>query len=113
RTPVVEQTCLSDISRWVGKPGEPITNIWVNVLRLPGKQAEEKPRTFQPIKFPYTPTPSSDQFPGDSVFSEMQHDCLVEIFFNPFMDSLGISIECENRLLSQNQAKEIARDWGR
>uniref|UniRef100_A0A0W0FS42 Carrier domain-containing protein n=1 Tax=Moniliophthora roreri TaxID=221103 RepID=A0A0W0FS42_MONRR len=112
RTPVVEQTRLSDISRWVRKPSEPITNVSVNVLRLPGKKAEEeKPRTFRPIKFPYVPSPSRKQFPGESVFPETQHDCHIEITFNPSMDSIGISVECRNRLLSQKQAEEVARDW--
>ncbi|KAK7033521.1 Non-ribosomal peptide synthetase [Paramarasmius palmivorus] len=113
RSPVVEQSCLADVSRWAGIPGQPITNVSVNVLRLPGKKVEEeKMRVFQPLKFPYSPSPSSNRFAGEQPYPEIQHDCQVEIFFSPDDDSIGISIECANHLLSQAQAEEVARHWG-
>ena len=55
RTPVIEQSRVEDVARWVGKPGRALTNVSVNVLRLPGsgemnKADESSKRVFQPLK---------------------------------------------------------------
>ncbi|KAL0578432.1 Non-ribosomal peptide synthetase [Marasmius crinis-equi] len=117
RSPVVEQSRVSDIARWAGKPGEPLTNISVNVLRLPGnggtEEAKEKPaRIFQPVKFPYSARPSETNS-GAKAFPEIQHDCQVEMYFHSSTNSIGMSIECKSELMSERQAEDVCREWGR
>ncbi|GAW01410.1 peptide synthetase [Lentinula edodes] len=122
RTPVVEQTRVADISKWIGLKGKPFCNVAVNVLRLPGgellKGAETPERLLKAIKFPYSSIPLQ-MFPGDPFFPEIQHDCLVEIYFGTRSTShtqssssvLGLSIECHADLLSVEQAGKVVEDW--
>ncbi|KAJ3856653.1 hypothetical protein EV368DRAFT_78489 [Lentinula lateritia] len=122
RTPVVEQTRVADISKWIGLKGKPFCNVAVNVLRLPGghslKDAETPERLLKAIKFPYSSMPLQ-MFPGDPFFPEIQHDCLVEIYFSTTSTShaqlsssvLGLSIECHADLLSKEQAGKVVEDW--
>ncbi|KAJ3863426.1 hypothetical protein EV359DRAFT_43196 [Lentinula novae-zelandiae] len=122
RTPVVEQTRVADISKWIGLKGKSFCNVAVNVLRLPGgqslKDAETPERLLEAIKFPYSTVPLQ-MFPGDPVFPEIQHDCLVEIYFGTTSTSsaqssnsvLGLSIECIADLLSEEQAGKVVEDW--
>ncbi|KAJ8078433.1 Non-ribosomal peptide synthetase [Marasmius tenuissimus] len=78
RTPIVEQSQVADVVRWVGKPGKALTNISVNVLRLPGNggadKADESPkRVFQPVKFPYSSRPYTEKpKSGQTAFPEIQ-----------------------------------------
>ncbi|KAK1217482.1 Non-ribosomal peptide synthetase [Marasmius sp. AFHP31] len=119
RTPVVEQSQVADVARWVGKPGKALTNVSVNVLRLPGNvganKADESPkRVFQPVKFPYSSRPYTEKpKSGQTAFPEIQHDCQVEMYLHPSTDSIGMSIECDPELLSEKQASEVCREWGR
>lgn len=80
RTPVVEQTRVADISKWIGLKGKSFCNVAVNVLRLPGgqssKDAETPERLLKAIKFPYSTVPLQ-MFPGDPVFPEIQVGCII------------------------------------
>ncbi|KAG7086753.1 NRPS protein [Marasmius oreades] len=114
RSPVVEQSRVADIVRWVGKAGKPLTNISVNVLRLPDPaEGRSSSRVFQPVKIPYAPR--IDRFGrfDKPIFPEIKHDCQVEMYFHPSTNSIGMSIECRAELLSEKQASGICRDWCR
>ncbi|KAF9257797.1 hypothetical protein L218DRAFT_85650 [Marasmius fiardii PR-910] len=118
RSPIVEQSRLADIAEWVGKAGKPLTNVSVNVLRLPGNKEANLtegmlPRAFQPVKLPYAPRTSSFKRPDKPLFPEIQHDCQVEMYFHFSTNTIGMSIECKAELMSEKQAGEICREWGR
>ncbi|KAF5368041.1 hypothetical protein D9758_004463 [Tetrapyrgos nigripes] len=111
RSPVVEQSHVRDISEWVGAGGTPLSNVSVNVLKLPGgshSTANPTARVLQPLKIPYD-VHETHLLPDDNLFPEIRRDCQVEIFYRG--NDCGISIECDAALLSANQAHRMGMDW--
>lgn len=40
-----------------------------------------------------------------------QPDLLIDIFSNPLNDTIGISFECEDNVVSEDLAKKLAVEW--
>jgi hypothetical protein len=37
---------------------------------------------------------------------------MIEVFFDNKRDSIGMEVTCKSRVLSQEQAQELAMEWG-
>ncbi|KAG9127508.1 Non-ribosomal peptide synthetase [Ceratobasidium sp. 392] len=123
RSPAVEQSRLQDVSSWIGARGEPLFHYFVNLLRMPASTEAGKPsagilgRIKVPVDSGSTRTPGADgtfqvsSTPPFPIMKEVLDDCMVEIFFDSKKDTIGMEISCQRRIMSENEARELAELW--
>ncbi|KAF8610148.1 hypothetical protein BDV93DRAFT_517326 [Ceratobasidium sp. AG-I] len=122
RSAVVEQSRLQDVGSWVGAPGKPLFNYFINMLRVPSATTGGKASAgiLERIKIPADPSsscvPGSSSFKGSSkprfpTMPEVQHECMIEIFFDGKKDSVGMEVTCTSLVMTESGARELAETW--
>ncbi|EAU88504.2 peptide synthetase [Coprinopsis cinerea okayama7 len=113
--PVIEHSDLVNISKWTGMSGEtPIFNVNVNVVKLP--VTLKRDGLVEPVKAPYyipriavpTVTPTLDRL---AVSPLCQNDVVVDIIVYEESDSILMSIEAVDNIMTEGQAKDIIQEW--
>ncbi|KAG8734468.1 Non-ribosomal peptide synthetase [Ceratobasidium sp. 423] len=124
RSAVVQQSRLQDIGTWVGTSGKPLFHYFVNMLKVPSASGQNKALTgiLERIKVPNNPVATRNIEPNNTfgrslnpafeAMSEVQDDCMIEVFFDSKRDSIGMEVTCKSTVLSRDQARELANEWG-
>ncbi|CAE6419816.1 unnamed protein product [Rhizoctonia solani] len=124
RSAVVQQSRLQDIGAWVGASGNPLFHYFVNILKVPSMSSQNKASNsmLERIKVSNSPVATRNIEPNTfgrplnpafEAMQEVQDDCMIEIFFDSKRDSIGMEVTCKSTVLSQDQAQELASEWGK
>lgn len=115
RTATVEQTDLARIDEWVGGAGQPLCNVFVNIVRTATGVESACQKLFSPIDVPYF-IPDSEHkdsvsMPRTKVTNLIQDDIIVDIVDIPERDEVAMSIEFADDTLDMMVAKAMVTQW--
>ncbi|KAH7340224.1 hypothetical protein B0J17DRAFT_595170 [Rhizoctonia solani] len=124
RSAVVQQSRLHDIGAWIGASGKPLFHYFVNMLKVPSTSGQNNASAgiLERIKVPTSPVATRSMEPNTfkqslntafEAMQEVQDDCMIEVFFDSTRDSIGMEVTCKSTVLSQDQAQELANEWGK
>ncbi|KAG2111633.1 uncharacterized protein F5147DRAFT_93647 [Suillus discolor] len=115
RTPVVQQTDLQMIDKWIGGTGAPLCNVFVNLIR-PLASDDEEAGLFGSVDIAYTvPEDVSESDPKTvdwiPTSNLIQDDVMVEIIVHPLEDTITMSIESAPAIMDTQLARKVIDYW--
>jgi aryl carrier-like protein/NRPS condensation-like uncharacterized protein len=114
RTPIVQQTDLQMIDKWIGGTGAPLCNVFVNLIRFASDGKETG--LFESVDIPYTipegvPGPDPKIIDWIPMSNLIQDDVMVEIIVHPSEDTITMAIECAPAIMDMQLARKAVDCW--
>ncbi|KAF9013880.1 peptide synthetase [Cyathus striatus] len=117
RSPIVEQTELVNINRWIGAEEKPLCNVFVNIVRV-APDVNEGLDVIEPVEVPYC-APEITTKETNSVVEKLhvteliQDDLLIDIAYVAEKDTILMSVDAAAKTMNSAQAKNIIYQWAR
>jgi aryl carrier-like protein len=114
RTPIVQQTDLQMIDKWIGGTGAPLCNVFVNLIRFASDGKETG--LFESVDIPYTipegvPGPDPKIIDWIPMSNLIQDDVMVEIIVHPSEDTITMAIESAPAIMDMQLARKAVDCW--
>ncbi|KAG6874203.1 hypothetical protein C0995_003749 [Termitomyces sp. Mi166 len=115
RSPVVVQSDLVNISRWVGASGRSLCNVVINIIGI-ASEATREVGFMKPVEIPYyvppvVPgefTPTIDRLATTDL---IQNDLMVDFAVLPENDTIMMSIDAGVHMLDDVLARKLVERW--
>ncbi|KAI0362122.1 hypothetical protein OH77DRAFT_1416339 [Trametes cingulata] len=116
RSASIEQSRLVKVHEWVGAPEKPLSNVFVNIVKVAPEVEQAGNGLFEPIEAPYY-IPHVD--PGATAGADkmritelVQDDVMIDILVMEKTNKVVMSIESAAACIDSGQAKSLIEEWG-
>ncbi|KAI0082634.1 hypothetical protein K474DRAFT_1654750 [Panus rudis PR-1116 ss-1] len=114
RSPMVEQTDLVQLDTWTGGNGQPLCNVYVNIVKVAPDVADESHRLVKPLEVPYFVPEEiceADDFVNHLQVADLiKDDIMIDIIELP-SGSVVMSLEAAEPIMTVEQAQQIVEQW--
>ncbi|KAI0374911.1 hypothetical protein BV20DRAFT_961134 [Pilatotrama ljubarskyi] len=116
RSASVEQTRLVKVHEWTGIPEKPLSNVFVNIVKVAPDVEKTADRLFEPIEAPYyIPQVTPEAAAGIDrmrITELIQDDVMIDILVMEKTDKVVMSIESAAAVMDSDKAKSLIEEWG-
>ncbi|KAH9946102.1 uncharacterized protein BXZ73DRAFT_72945 [Epithele typhae] len=116
RPAMVQQSRLVEVHESIGRGNEPLSNVFVNIVKIAPDVEKSSSELFQGLEVPYyIPQVPDDAAVGMSelrVTQIIRDDIMVEFVVLEESDQVVMSIEYAGHMLDEDGAKLLVREWG-
>ncbi|KAH9854247.1 hypothetical protein C2E23DRAFT_820117 [Lenzites betulinus] len=115
RSAVVEHSRLVKVHEWVGVAGKPLSNVFVNIIKVAPDVARDGTPLLAPIDVPYyipqTPSEAAAAMEKMRITEHVQDDVMIDIALLEKTDTVAMSIESMATVLDSRTAKSLVEEW--
>ncbi|OJT03537.1 Nonribosomal peptide synthetase 2 [Trametes pubescens] len=115
RSAIVEQSRLAKVHEWVGVPDKPLSNVFVNIIKVAPEVEKSDGALLQPVEVPYhIPQVSSEATAGIDkmrITDLVKDDVMIDIVVLEKTDKVAMSIEFAGSVLDSATAKSLLEEW--
>ncbi|KAI0670364.1 hypothetical protein C8Q78DRAFT_1079337 [Trametes maxima] len=116
RSAIVEQSRLAKVHEWAGAIEQPLSNVFVNIIKVAPEIEKNEGALLEPIEVPYCiPEVPSEAVAGVDrmqVTELVQDDVMIDIVVIEKTDSVVMSVEHATTVLNSDTAKMLVVEWG-
>ncbi|KAI0647071.1 hypothetical protein C8Q79DRAFT_1000106 [Trametes meyenii] len=116
RSAVVEQSRLVKVHEWAGVIDKPLSNVFVNIIKVAPEIEKNEGALLEPIEAPYyIPQVPSEAVAGVDkmrITGLVQDDIMVDIVVVEKTDSVVMSVEHATTVLNSVTVKMLVAEWG-
>ncbi|OBZ75802.1 Nonribosomal peptide synthetase 2 [Grifola frondosa] len=115
RTALIEQSDLVEVDEWVGGNGQPLCNVFVNIVKIAPDVEKSSYSMFEVIDAPYfipeVPSDACSEIDDLKVTALTQDDVMIDMVILKDSDKAAMSIEASANVMDIEQAKELVSRW--
>ncbi|KAI0336556.1 hypothetical protein GY45DRAFT_411925 [Cubamyces sp. BRFM 1775] len=112
----IEQSRLASVHDWVGIVDRPLSNVYVNIIKVAPDVGKDESALLEAIEAPYyIPDVSPEATNGVDtmrVTELLRDDVMIDIVVVEKTDSVVMSIEFAGSVLDLKTAKSLVEEWG-
>ncbi|KAI0798002.1 hypothetical protein C8Q75DRAFT_862185 [Abortiporus biennis] len=116
RSAVIDQTDLTELDEWIHGGGQPLCNVYVNIVKIAPDVSDESHELFKPLKIPYfipeVLKPVDSVIGSVKVTDLIQDDIMIDIVNLP-SGAVTMSIEASSHMMDERQAQELVDEWAK
>ncbi|KAI0780914.1 hypothetical protein BD413DRAFT_608137 [Trametes elegans] len=115
RSASIEQSRLVNVHEWVGCPDKPLSNVFVNIIKVAPEVEKGAGALLEPIQAPYyIPQVAPEAIAGVDrmrVTELLQDDVMIDIAVLESTDKVVMSVESAAHVLDTDTSKALVEKW--
>ncbi|EJF65871.1 peptide synthetase [Dichomitus squalens LYAD-421 SS1] len=113
RSTAIEQSRLVDVHEWGAVGLKPLTNVFVNIIKVAPDVERTNQAPLEPIQMPYYIPEVSNELVGSTmrVTELIQDDIMIDIIVDEAADKIVMSIEFAGTVLDTSSARSLLEGW--
>ncbi|KAI0748141.1 peptide synthetase [Daedaleopsis nitida] len=115
RSATVEQSRLAKVHEWVGRGDEPLSNVFVNIVKIAPELEKTSHALFEGLDVPYfipdVPVNATAGVDDMHITNLIKDDIMIDIVVVQEKDQIVMSIEFSETVLDKAIAKQMLDEW--
>ncbi|CDO69499.1 hypothetical protein BN946_scf184785.g4 [Trametes cinnabarina] len=115
RTALIEQSRLVRVHEWLGATDKPLSNVYVNIIKVAPEVQKNGEMLMEPIEAPYyiprVPSNAAGIIDRMGITDLVKDDVMIDIAVLGETDKVAMSIEATAAVLDKTVAKSLIEQW--